>query len=751
MLARAVPRTLHSSVLISSPLHRSLPPTTLRLREYASKPNRKSSPVAPVPSSTGRRPPPTIRQAPPKSATTSTQQRSPGTSLPKDETWKREDGIRPGQKAPAAAAAAATLGATSAQTPIGGVRPANGAREAASSLQDEAQEPIAQRVNVDGPVPGSARQKAYDAQAAAENIEPSETFRSSQAAREPVAQRTDADTPVPGSARQMAFDAQAAVENTESSETSHILGSKAQEPVAQRTDADYPVPGSARKKAHDVQAAAENTESSEQTHSSSQDAAQEPVAQRANVDRPVPGSARQKAYDAQAAAENIESSDTSQSHKLPDLRQGIPSTFDFEFGGAKRHEQGENQEEKLELTASEATQNRQKSERDYDASAYETSADRRRNQMANYLYALMAVAAVSGGLFLSRPYSNLDELPAGLGEVEATAWTPSAGYTRVRARFGSQLGYYTEPSFPKLLPDIPDAQRQPYTLVLSLEDLLVHSSWDRQNGYRVAKRPGMDYFIRYLSQYYELVLFTSTPVAMADPVIRKMDPFHFMWPLGREATKYESGEYVKDLSYLNRPLGKTLIIDTAASHVKNQPENAIVLPKWEGDSKDPHSKDLVALIPFLEYIATMGTEDIRPVLKSFEGKNIPEEFARREAEARKRFMAQPDQQRLQRKSGLSLGSLAGGFGLKSSPAMAGGMVLADGSSVAEGLANGKMLSDQIREQGQKQYEQLEKQIRENGAQWLKEEEEAQKAAMDAQMKDMKRGAFSIFGGSGKKE
>jgi import inner membrane translocase subunit TIM50 len=56
----------------------------------------------------------------------------------------------------------------------------------------------------------------------------------------------------------------------------------------------------------------------------------------------------------------------------------------------------------------------------------------------------------------------------------------------------------------------------------------------------------MDYFIRYLSQYYELVLFTTAPFGMAEPLVRKLDPFRFiMWPLYREATKYEDGEIVK--------------------------------------------------------------------------------------------------------------------------------------------------------------------------------------------------------------
>lgn len=351
---------------------------------------------------------------------------------------------------------------------------------------------------------------------------------------------------------------------------------------------------------------------------------------------------------------------------------------------------------------SEGQQQRDRGERDYDRSAYETSLDRRRARMANYLYAGILFSLVSGSAYFSRPYTTDEAIPPGLPTEDTTGWTPAKMWARVRARSGDQLGYYTEPTFPQLLPEVPLAQRQPFTLVLSLEDLMIHSTWSREHGYRTAKRPGIDYFLRYLSQYYELVLFTSVPIAMADPVIKKLDPYHFiMWPLGREATKYDGGEYVKDLAYLNRDLSKTLIIDTHAPHVKNQPENAIILPKWSGDPRDAHVKDLVALIPFLEYVATMGTEDVRPVLKSFEGTLIPEEFARRESLAREKFNAQLEAERKGRPR-RSLGSLAGSLGIKGVGAQGGGMVLADGQSVSEGLAQGKMLSDQIREQGLKQ-------------------------------------------------
>jgi import inner membrane translocase subunit TIM50 len=120
------------------------------------------------------------------------------------------------------------------------------------------------------------------------------------------------------------------------------------------------------------------------------------------------------------------------------------------------------------------------------------------------------------------------------------------------------MGYYTEPTFPKLLPDMDPAP--PMTLVLSLEDLLVHSEWTTKTGWRTAKRPGVDYFLRYLSQYYELVIFTSVRSTDADPIIRKLDPFRIvMWPLFREATRYEKGEYIKvGTVHLDTELGLTL-------------------------------------------------------------------------------------------------------------------------------------------------------------------------------------------------
>ena len=88
---------------------------------------------------------------------------------------------------------------------------------------------------------------------------------------------------------------------------------------------------------------------------------------------------------------------------------------------------------------------------------------------------------------------------------------------------------FNKPAFKTLLPDpLPPPHQRPYTLVIDLEGLLVSSTWDvsyatfhylkgielirqRTAGWRTAKRPGVDYFLAYLSQFYEIVLFTSNP------------------------------------------------------------------------------------------------------------------------------------------------------------------------------------------------------------------------------------------------
>jgi import inner membrane translocase subunit TIM50 len=194
----------------------------------------------------------------------------------------------------------------------------------------------------------------------------------------------------------------------------------------------------------------------------------------------------------------------------------------------------------------------------------------------------------------------------------------------------------------------------------------------------------------------------------------------------------------QDLSYLNRDLSKVIMIDTVASHAKKQPENAIILKKWEGDVKD---KELVSLIPFLEYIHTMAYSDVRKAIASFEGTHIPTEFAKREAIARKKFEEQIAEEKKKRPKHSGLGFLGNALGIKHQSMM----MDPNEQTPSEAFAQGKMLQDQARERGQRNYELLEKEIRENGEKWLKEEAALEEKAKEEGMKAMKSGFTGWFG------
>lgn len=228
-------------------------------------------------------------------------------------------------------------------------------------------------------------------------------------------------------------------------------------------------------------------------------------------------------------------------HSLPDLTRGIPSTLEFENAGSTKKSEQSALEAAEEPEQTEGGSGRTKGE--LPASAYMSSSEKKRIRLANRMYVAALVGAIMGVAYLGRDW---DEEEAAAHKDISNGWSVSLWWQRAVARLTDVTEYYREPAFEKLLPDPHPMFERPYTLCISLEDMLVHSEWTREHGWRVAKRPGVDFFLQYLSQYYELVLFTSVSINMGEPIIRKLDPFQFInWPLFREATKYKDGEIVK--------------------------------------------------------------------------------------------------------------------------------------------------------------------------------------------------------------
>lgn len=263
-----------------------------------------------------------------------------------------------------------------------------------------------------------------------------------------------------------------------------------------------------------------------------------------------------------------------------------------------------------------------------------SSIERRRRQLGRVSFGLFALGLLGGCVYLGREWTE-EELVSRKSRGDAVA---DSRWGRTAGRFSSMFDYFSKPIWKELLPPmLPSPHQKPYTLLLSIDDLLVTSTWDRQHGWRTAKRPGVDYFIAYLSQFYEIVIFTTQHHYTAMPILEKLDPYNFfiMYKLFREATRSTENGPVKDLSYLNRPLDRVIILDTHQEHVAANLENAIVLKPWKGE---PGDKGLIELIPFLESIGIYKPPDVRAILKAYEGENIALEYAKKEAENKRQFI-----------------------------------------------------------------------------------------------------------------
>ncbi|ODV94078.1 hypothetical protein PACTADRAFT_50967 [Pachysolen tannophilus NRRL Y-2460] len=352
-----------------------------------------------------------------------------------------------------------------------------------------------------------------------------------------------------------------------------------------------------------------------------------------------------------------------------------------------------------ELKSKYEQQRRQQSKR-----KHVTSTDLKRERWANIFYIVSFGSILGGTLYLSR---NWEEDEKEFYDESGNGYTPGLMFNRFKKRFDSVFSLFSEPAYEELLPPPPpEPYRRPLTLVLTLDDLLVHSEWSSSKGWKTAKRPGLDYFLGYLSQYYEIVIFSSNYMMYSEKTIQKLDPYHAFvsFALFKESCRYKDGKVIKDLSLMNRDLKKMVLVDVDPAAYSLQPENAIPMDPWDGKPDDK----LIKLIPFLEYLATQPLSDVRPILNSFKDKKkIPEEFLERENLLRKNFEKEFKEQQVSNSS--------------------------DWASKFLGLPTAqqrgsipKMPLDIIREEGQKQYLQFQKYLKENGEKLLEEEKQKEK-------------------------
>jgi len=166
--------------------------------------------------------------------------------------------------------------------------------------------------------------------------------------------------------------------------------------------------------------------------------------------------------------------------------------------------------------------------------------------------------------------------------------------------------------------------REKKTLILDLDETLVHSSFDKwkwdielpitmdnQNHIVYVKiRPRAIDFLRKITKYYEVAIFTASVANYADPLIEKLDTNNYgFYKLFREDWTY-NGNYIKDISRLGRDLKDCIIVDNLAKSYANQPENGIPILSWYDDPRD---KELDLMFPLL--IMLSKVKDVRKYVK----------------------------------------------------------------------------------------------------------------------------------------
>ncbi|KAL8511713.1 hypothetical protein ACS0TY_018224 [Phlomoides rotata] len=181
----------------------------------------------------------------------------------------------------------------------------------------------------------------------------------------------------------------------------------------------------------------------------------------------------------------------------------------------------------------------------------------------------------------------------------------------------------------KALPPLESPETK--TVFLDLDETLVHSTAhvppekydfvvrpviDGQKAeFYVLKRPFVDEFLMFLSQRFEIVVFTAGIEEYASVVLDKLD-----WRkvishrLYRDSCNEIDGKFVKDLSQIGRELKRAVIVDDNPNSYQFQPDNAIPIKPFVDDLGDDELKKM--MIQFFEGGFDL-VEDVRDAVKSY--------------------------------------------------------------------------------------------------------------------------------------
>lgn len=160
-----------------------------------------------------------------------------------------------------------------------------------------------------------------------------------------------------------------------------------------------------------------------------------------------------------------------------------------------------------------------------------------------------------------------------------------------------------------------------YTLVLDLDETLIHyKEEDEENG-RVNFRPFLDEFLSEMGAYFNLVVFTASLQDYADPILNHLDPTGTLF--SKRYYRHHVSELtegmVKDLGILGMDLSKVIIVDNTPENFCQHKDNGIFIKPWYDDESDCALKELGN---FLRRMVGENVDDVRVFLGGFRSEMI---------------------------------------------------------------------------------------------------------------------------------
>ncbi|XP_028792654.1 carboxy-terminal domain RNA polymerase II polypeptide A small phosphatase 1 [Neltuma alba] len=143
------------------------------------------------------------------------------------------------------------------------------------------------------------------------------------------------------------------------------------------------------------------------------------------------------------------------------------------------------------------------------------------------------------------------------------------------------------------------------------------------NYVTVFERPGLKEFLKQISEFAELVLFTAGLEGYARPLVDRIDMENWfslrLYRPSTTSTQYR--EHVKDLSGISKDLCRVVIVDNNPFSFLLQPLNGI--PCIPFSAGQPHDTQLLdVILPLLKHLSEQ--KDVRPVL--YDKYHMPEWF-----------------------------------------------------------------------------------------------------------------------------